>query len=129
MQETAEKYPEGCPTGSAVATAAGDLPSNFVFHAVGPIYHDGKSGEPELLASCYRVALRLARETGAFRIVLPSISTGAYGYPVRDAAGIAVATVAECLQKPEYDIDKATFVLFDEETYRAYVRAAETLLQ
>lgn len=118
-----------CPAGQAVITGAGDLPADWVIHAVGPIYRDGASGEPELLASCYRTALRLARDKGAFRLVFPSIGTGAYGYPVREAAEIAVATVVECLRRPQCAIDKATFALFDSKTYREYVRVAESLLQ
>src|SRR5579864_2536649 len=80
----------GCPTGSAVVTAAGQLPARFVFHAVGPVYRDGKHGEPDLLASCYRTCLKLAEERGIATIAFPSISTGIYGYPIRDAAPIAL---------------------------------------
>src|SRR5512141_1066692 len=78
----------GCPTGSAVATGAGNLPAKYVFHAVGPIYRDGKHGEPELLASCYRTCLALAEERNVASISFPSISTGVYGYPLREAAPI-----------------------------------------
>ena len=71
-----------CPTGKAVATSAGRLPAKYVFHAVGPIYRDGRHGEPELLASCYRECLAMADERGVATISFPSISTGVYGYPL-----------------------------------------------
>src|SRR5580692_185917 len=80
----------GCSTGSAVATSAGSLPARFVFHAVGPIYRDGRHGEPEQLASCYRTCLDLAERHGVHTISFPAISTGVYGYPLEDAAGIAL---------------------------------------
>lgn len=72
----------GCPTGSAVVTSAGSLPAQFVFHAVGPIYRDGRRGEPEQLASCYRKCLDLAEQHGVRTISFPAISTGVYGYPL-----------------------------------------------
>src|SRR2546421_11359617 len=87
----------GCPTGSAVATGAGNLPAKFVFHAVGPVYRDGKHGEPELLASCYRTCLELAETHGAAKVSFPSISTGIYGYPMDDAAAIALGEVVRHL--------------------------------
>ena len=112
----------GCPTGSAVATTAGDLPATYVFHAVGPIYTGGHEGEPDLLASCYETCMRLAADHGVRTITFPSISTGVYGYPVDEAAPIALATVARCLLDPASTIESATFVLFDRGTYDAYAR-------
>ena len=88
----------GCPTGSAVATSAGSLPAKWVFHAVGPIYSDGESGEPQALRSAYRACLDLAEEKGAQYISFPSISTGVYGYPIREAAAIALDEVANALR-------------------------------
>src|SRR5215472_14936178 len=79
-----------CDTGSAVVTAAGNLPAKYVFHAVGPVYRDGKHQEPELLASCYRTCLDLAEKHGAHKVSFPSISTGIYGYPMEEAAAIAL---------------------------------------
>jgi O-acetyl-ADP-ribose deacetylase (regulator of RNase III) len=117
----------GCPTGSAVATGAGRLPARFIFHAVGPVYRDGKHGEPELLASCYRTALRLAEERGLISIAFPSISTGVYGYPLEGAAPIALAEVALHLSREEGTVAAATFVLFDERTFEAYARALQRL--
>ncbi len=117
----------GCPTGSAVVTTAGELPAQFVFHAVGPIYGDGRSGEAELLASCYHTAMRLADERGVAEISFPSISTGVYGYPVDEAAPIAVAAVAAHLRLPETSVREAIFVLFDSRTHEAYASALERL--
>src|SRR5579863_2625174 len=71
-----------CPTGSAVVTGAGNLPARYVFHAVGPVYRDGRHGEPELLASCYRKCFELAEERQARSVSLPAISTGVYGFPL-----------------------------------------------
>ena len=118
-----------CPTGQAVVTSAGDLPAEWVIHAVGPVYRDGRSGEPELLASCYQVALTLAQQKEARRVTTPSISTGVYGYPMAEAAEVAIAAVAECLREPECKIENVTFVLYDDAAYQAHVRAAESLLQ
>jgi O-acetyl-ADP-ribose deacetylase (regulator of RNase III) len=119
----------GCPTGSAVATTAGKLPARYVFHAVGPIWRGGKYGEAELLASCYRTCLRMAEERGLQVITFPSISTGAYGYPVREAAGVALRTVAEWLSRKENKVREAIFVLFDQATYNAYADALDKELQ
>ena len=79
----------GCPTGSAKITRGYRLPAKYVIHAVGPVYRDGRSGEPELLANCYRTALRLAKEHALKSIAFPAISCGIYGYPLAEAASIA----------------------------------------
>jgi O-acetyl-ADP-ribose deacetylase (regulator of RNase III) len=118
----------GCPTGSAVVTGAGNLPARFVFHAVGPVYHDGKHGEPELLASCYRTCLRLAEEHGARSISFPSISTGVYGYPMEAAAEVAVRTVAEFLERPDCRIERVTLVVFGAAALETYQRVLRRLL-
>jgi O-acetyl-ADP-ribose deacetylase (regulator of RNase III) len=110
----------GCPTGSAVATGAGKLPARFVFHAVGPVYRDGKHGEPELLASCYRTAMRLADERQVHAISFPAISTGVYGYPLREAAEIAIRSVRAHLERAETSVERAIFVLFGQEAHRIY---------
>jgi O-acetyl-ADP-ribose deacetylase (regulator of RNase III) len=109
----------GCPTGSAVVTGAGNLPAKLVFHAVGPVYRDGRHGEPELLASCYRTCLKLAVEHGARTISFPAISTGVYGYPVEEAAQIAVRAVRAFL-RDDTPIDEVIFVVFDAAAERAY---------
>ncbi len=119
----------GCPTGSAVVTTAGKLPARYVFHAVGPIWRGGRHNEAELLASCYRTCLRMAEERGVKVITFPSISTGAYGYPVREAAGVALRTVAQWLSREENSVREAIFVLFDQATYDAYADALNKELQ
>jgi O-acetyl-ADP-ribose deacetylase (regulator of RNase III) len=90
----------GCPTGSAVITWAGRLPAKYVIHAVGPVYRGGDNGEPALLASCYRTALHLAGEHNCESISFPSISTGIYGYPMSDAAPIALKAIRESISSP-----------------------------
>ncbi len=85
----------GCATGDAVVTPGFSLPARFVVHTVGPVWHGGANGEPELLASCYRRSLEVARDAGARSIAFPAISTGIFGYPPDAAAAIAVATVRE----------------------------------
>lgn len=117
-----------CPAGDAVVTGAGNLPAQYVIHAVGPVYRDGKHGEPEQLASCYRTALRLAQEKGAKTLTFPAISTGVYGYPLEEAAEIAVSTVIEGLQSAASKVDQAVFVLFGKPAYEAHQKAAEKLL-
>jgi O-acetyl-ADP-ribose deacetylase (regulator of RNase III) len=111
-----------CPTGSAVVTSAGALPAKYVFHAVGPIYRDGAHGEPEQLESCYRKCLALAEERGLGSISFPAISTGIYGYPLAEAAAIAVRTVSEHLRNPGYRINEVVFVLFNQGAYDVYAR-------
>jgi O-acetyl-ADP-ribose deacetylase (regulator of RNase III) len=114
----------GCPTGSAVATTAGSLPAQYVFHAVGPIYSDGQHGEPEQLAGCYRTCLELAEERGVRSISFPAISTGVYGYPAEEAAGIALETVRQHLNRPDSAVRDVFFVLFDQGFYEVHAQAA-----
>jgi O-acetyl-ADP-ribose deacetylase (regulator of RNase III) len=108
----------GCDTGDAKATGAGDLSAKWVIHTVGPVWRGGQSGEPELLGSCHRRSLEVARELGAESIAFPAISCGIYGYPPELAAPIAIAAVGE------HDLPLVRFVLFSDETYDAFVRAA-----
>ena len=115
MAELRARY-SGCPTGSAVATGAGRLPAKWVFHAVGPVWRGGGAGEAELLASAYRAALRLGDEHGARTIAFPAISAGIYGYPLREAATIALSTVRDHLAG-ETILERATFVLFSADTF------------
>ena len=114
----------GCPTGSAVVTSAGALPAQYVFHAVGPIYRDGRHGEPAQLAACYRKSLELAEERNLRSISFPAISTGAYGYPAQEAAGIALETVANHLDHADTGVREVLFVLFDAGFYELYSRVA-----
>jgi O-acetyl-ADP-ribose deacetylase (regulator of RNase III) len=115
------------PTGEAVITTGGNLPAKHVIHTVGPIWHGGNSGEPELLASAYRSSLKIASGKKLKSISFPSISTGAYGYPVKLASEIALQTVIDFLSKDE-SIDEVHFVLFDSATYSIYVKTLEKLL-
>ena len=106
----------GCPTGDAKATPGFQLPARWIVHAVGPRYRDGRHGEPELLASCYRRALEVADELGARSVAFPAISTGIYGYPAGEAASIAVRT----LQSVDTGVELARLVAFDTATLRLY---------
>ena len=115
------------PVGGAAATTAGNLPSRYVIHAVGPIWQGGGAQETELLASAYRSSIEVADELGLTSIAFPSISTGIFGYPVEQAAPVAIAAVAGALDAARH-VCEATFVLYDEETYRAYERAYERAL-
>lgn len=113
-------------TGDAVVTGAGDLPAQWVIHTVGPVWRGGEGDEADLLASCYRRSLDLAREKGARTIAFPSISTGAYGYPVADAAAVAVAAVRSWAEEnADSGIDEVRFVLFSEADLGTYRDAAE----
>jgi O-acetyl-ADP-ribose deacetylase len=114
----------GCPTGSAVATGAGSLPAQYVFHAVGPVYRDGRHREPEQLANCYRACLDLADQHGVRTMSFPAISTGAYGYPLEEAAAIALETIAARLKDPLCAVKDVLLVLFDQGTYGVYSRIA-----
>ena len=109
-----------CPTGAAVATGAGRLPAKYVFHAVGPVYRDGAHGEPELLASCYRKCFELAGERGVKTISFPAISAGIYGYPMAEAAEIALRETVAHLAKPDTAIEKVMFVLFGQRAFEEY---------
>ena len=112
----------GCPTGQAVITTGGNLSAKYVIHTVGPIWRGGTAGEAELLASCYRESLRLAVEHNIKTIAFPSISTGVYGYPVAQAAIVALNVVKQFLEAHD-GLDEVRFVLFDEATYGAYENA------
>ena len=113
----------GCPTGSAVATSAGHLPARFVFHAVGPVYENGKNGEPELLASCYRKCFQLAEQNGVRTMSFPAISTGIYGYPMTEAARIAIREITGRLESPACSVEQVTLVLFDQRVYDVHAQA------
>jgi O-acetyl-ADP-ribose deacetylase (regulator of RNase III) len=116
----------GCPCGMAKLTDGFRLPCKHVIHTVGPVYRDGRSGEPEKLRSCYVCSLELAVEHSIRTLAFPAISCGAYGYPVREAARIALSATAEFLAgHPQ--IDRVTFMLFGEEMRSAYQRALEEL--
>jgi O-acetyl-ADP-ribose deacetylase (regulator of RNase III) len=117
----------GCPTGEAVVTGAGNLRARYVIHAVGPVWKGGGSGEENLLRSAYRNSLRRATERNLRTVAFPSISTGAYGYPVEQAAQAALSEVRRFLQEEDHSLREVRFVLFDESTYRAYEEALNRL--
>ncbi|MDH7500502.1 MAG: macro domain-containing protein, partial [candidate division NC10 bacterium] len=117
----------GCPTGEARITAGGRLRAKYVIHAVGPIYRGGKAGEAELLASAYRSSLELASEHGIKSLAFPSLSTGAYGYPLEEAARIALQTVIEYL-KAHPEVALVRFVLFGQAAYQAFQRRLEKII-
>jgi len=114
----------GCKTGDAKITKGYKLPAKFVIHTVGPVWHGGKSGEAELLSSCYRKSLTVAAENGVKTIAFPSISTGVYGYPIEQAAQIAVQTVRNTVQKLT-QINEVIFCCFSPDDLTIY----ESLLQ
>ena len=118
----ASRYPDGLPTGQAVATTAGDLPARWVIHTVGPVYAKSED-RSELLASCYRESLRVADELGAETVAFPAISAGIYGWPLDDAARIALTTVHETATS----VREARFVLFTDEILAAFQRAHTAL--
>jgi O-acetyl-ADP-ribose deacetylase (regulator of RNase III) len=111
-------FPDGLPVGEAVATTAGDLPARWVIHTVGPLY-SGKPEDAELLAACHRSSLRVADELGAASVAFPAISTGVFGYPVEEAAHVAVAAVREA----ETAVADVRFVLFDARSMAAFEQA------
>ena len=116
----------GCPTGEARITTGGDLKAKYVIHTVGPVYSGGARREAELLASAYQNSLSLASQHRLRSIAFPSISTGAYGYPVNEAAAVALKTVINYL-KNHADIGLVRFVLFGPKAYQAYDKALQEL--
>jgi len=116
------------PTGQAVITTGGNLKARYVIHTVGPIWHGGSRNEAELLRSAYYECLKLAAENKLASISFPSISTGAYGYPVDEAAKIAVSTVVSFLKEQATSLKDVVFVLFDSRTYQSYRSALQVHL-
>ena len=114
----ATTLPDGLPTGQAVATTAGNLPAQWVIHTVGPVYATSQD-RSDLLASAYRESLRVADEVGARTVAFPAVSAGVYGWPLDDAARIAVTTV----RTTNSAVDEARFVLLSDEVYEAFARA------
>ena len=111
------------PTGQAVITTGGNLKARYVIHTVGPVWHGGSRGEVDLLVSAYRESLKLASERNLGSISFPSISTGAYGYPVAEATRVAINTVVSVLREETTSLKDVVFVLFDSRTYEAYSSA------
>ncbi|MCK9460448.1 MAG: O-acetyl-ADP-ribose deacetylase [Proteobacteria bacterium] len=118
----------GCPTGEARITGGYDLEARHVIHTVGPVWHGGGQGEPELLARCYRNSLTLAASNGLRTIAFPSISTGAYGYPIDKACRIALAETLRFLEN-DATIEKVIFVCFSERDLKEYEKALGDLVR
>jgi O-acetyl-ADP-ribose deacetylase len=116
----AERYPDGLPTGQAVATTAGDLPARWVIHTVGPVFSKSED-QSQLLASCHTASLRIADELGASSVAFPAISTGVYGYPLELAAPVAINAVMSA----NTNVDDVLFVLFDRRSLEAFERALD----
>src|SRR5262245_17292473 len=117
----------GCPTGDAKLTGGGRLPARHVIHTVGPVYRDGRHREGELLASAYRRSLEVACEHGLRSVAFPSISTGAYRFPIRDAAAIALRTISAFLAQPGHGLARVRFVLFSDADLATYADVLEHL--
>jgi O-acetyl-ADP-ribose deacetylase (regulator of RNase III) len=127
MAETDARYPKGCPTGSAVISSGGELFAKHVIHAVGPVWGGGRRGEADLLAGAYRRCLELAVDHNCNSIALPALSTGAYGYPMDQAARVALSTAIEFLQqhgKPQM----VRFVLFDAAAFEVFATVLDELI-
>jgi len=116
----------GCPTGSAKITKGYNLKARHVIHAVGPVYHGGTGGEPELLAGCYRTAMKLAHQNGCDSIAFPAISCGVYGYPIIQAAKIAFREVIDFLTGHDRP-GRVIFVLFNSNVYQTYQQVWQTI--
>lgn len=116
----------GCDTGEAVITTGGNLPVKYVIHTVGPIWGGGNRREPELLANCYKNSLKLAVENGIKTISFPSISTGAYGYPMDQAANAALKAVIDFLKKDD-SLEEVVFVLFNDMIYKSYESSLKSI--
>lgn len=117
----------GCPIGDAVITTGGDLKARYVIHAVGPVWQGGDEAEPKLLASAYRRSLEVAAQHGLHSISIPSISTGAFGYPIRLAAPIALTTIIQFLETEQHHFDEVRMVLYTRENGKAYAIFVQTL--
>jgi O-acetyl-ADP-ribose deacetylase (regulator of RNase III) len=121
MRELRERY-TGCPTGSAVITAAGRMTCRYVIHAVGPRWRDGDHDEPRLLASAYRTAFRLASEHSCCTVAAPAISTGIYGFPIEQAAPIAIGESITALEVADTSLRGITFALFSDADLEVFAR-------
>jgi len=122
------EWPNGLPTGKAVITSGGNLKAKYVIHTVGPVWHGGNHGEPELLAEAYRNSLMLAVSKGLKTIAFPSISTGAYEYPIEKACKVALTTIKEFIEK-ENRLDEVRLVLFTRQDFEVYKEAAQEILE
>lgn len=124
-----DRYPDGLPTGQAVLTTGGDLPAAHVIHTVGPVWHGGSGNEADLLADAYRNALSVARHHGLRTVAFPSISTGAYGFPIDQAARIALRTIADTATRYPDAFEEVRMVLFSASDLDVYRRALDAVAQ
>ncbi len=122
----ATEWPQGLPTGKAVITSAGNLKARHVIHTVGPVWRGGNHGEPELLAQAYQNSLRLAVAKGLKTVAFPSISTGAYGYPLEQASRVALKAVKDFLEK-EGTLDEVFIVLFSDHDLKIYLETVKAM--
>jgi O-acetyl-ADP-ribose deacetylase (regulator of RNase III) len=122
MRELRDRY-AGCPTGSAVITGAGRLPARYVIHAVGPRWRGGEHDEPGLLASAYRTAFALSADRSCATVAAPAISTGIYGFPIDQAAPIAIGEAIAALEVPGTTLREITFALFSDADLEVFERA------
>jgi len=128
LQQTKEQYPQGCPTGSAVATDAGNMKAKYVFHAVGPVWRGGQQKEPELLKSAYHKCLELAGDYQCQSIAFPAISTGVYGYPLDLSAKTSLTVARDFLLEHEQP-HLIRLVLFDGGAYGAFAQVLESMIE
>ena len=117
----------GCPTGQAVATGAGNLPAKKVIHAVGPVWDGGREGEADLLASAYSVSLQVAMQEGCRSVAFPSLSTGAYRFPIKSATEIAVRTVVDTVKAHPLAFDEIRFTVFSDSDLKVYQSVLSTV--
>lgn len=117
------------PPGKAVASTGGRLKATYVIHTVGPIWHGGTKGEARILASAYRECLKVAADMKLTSVAFPSISTGAYGYPLVDASRIAISSVCSSLKGQASTVNQVLFVLFDSKTYQSYCSALQQMIE
>ncbi|HVP23918.1 MAG TPA: O-acetyl-ADP-ribose deacetylase [Conexivisphaerales archaeon] len=123
----ASRFPSGLPAGAAVHTAGGNLAARYIIHAVGPVWKGGAEGEGELLSRAYRNSLDIADSLGVSSIAFPSISTGAYGYPIEKAVAVALDAVLDYLLKGERSVKEVRFVLFSAHDYEVYEKALSNI--
>jgi O-acetyl-ADP-ribose deacetylase (regulator of RNase III) len=117
----------GCKTGQAKITKGYRLPARHIIHTVGPVWRGGENGEPQLLASCYRAALDVARQHGLRSVAFPAISTGIFGYPMTEAAQVAAATVADRLRAEPGAFERIIFVCFDRQATEVFAAAVDVV--
>jgi len=122
----ATTWPDGLPTGYAAITLGGNLKAKYVIHTVGPIWHGGLQGEADLLKQAYRNSLKLAVSYGAKTVAFPSISTGAYGYPLKEASYIALKTIKDFVEK-DSSLEKVYLILFSEQIFNIYLAASKQI--